>query len=122
MKLSNIIAMLIGLILFVALIGSNYTVPLTAPDYAFVYVDAEKKIYYAPSYIDIAKPPDVDVKKLQRMTLQEARNKGLTADETSEEKGYFRQEYRPLSTYLLEKMGLAKPLPVRWNKDGAWNW
>jgi len=122
LKLSNILAMLIGLILLVALLGSNYTVPLTAPDYVFVYVDAEKNTYYAPSYVDIAKPPDVDVKKLEKMTLQEAREKGLTADEASVEKGYFRQEYRPLSTYLLEKLGLAKPLPVRWNKDGAWNW
>jgi hypothetical protein len=64
----------------------------------------------------------VDVKKLGRMTLQEAKSQGFTADEASVEKDYFRQKYRPLTTFLLEKAGLAKPLPVRWTKDGEWNW
>jgi hypothetical protein len=122
LKLSNAIAVLIGLVLLVVLMGSNYTVSLEAPDYAFVYTDTEKKIYYAPSYIDIARPDSVDVKKLGRMTLQEAKSQGFTADEASVEKDYFRQKYRPLTTFLLEKVGLAKPLPVRWTKDGEWNW
>ncbi|MFZ5643801.1 MAG: hypothetical protein ACOY46_09455 [Bacillota bacterium] len=122
MRLSNIIAVLVGLILLVVLMGQNFTVPLSAPDHAIVYVDAQKKIYYAPSYIDIAKPPSVDVKKLTRLTLTEAKAQNYAANETSVEKGYFRQEYRPLTTFILEKVGLAKPLPVRWNKDGSWNW
>ena len=122
MKLSNITAIFIGLILFVILMGSNYVIPLTAPDNAIVYTDAGKKIYYAPPYIDIAKPPTVDAKKLGNMTLKEAKSQNYSPDEASVEKGYFRQEYRPLSTYLLEKMGLLKPLPIRWNSDGAWSW
>lgn len=122
LKLSNITAVLIGLILFVATMGQNYTVPLSAPDHAIVYVDSGSKIYYAPSYIDIAKPPSVDVKKLTRLTLKEAKALDYTADEASVEKGYFKQQYRPLTTFIFEKLGLAKPLPLRWNTDGSWNW
>ncbi|MFZ5651602.1 MAG: hypothetical protein ACOY4I_12200 [Bacillota bacterium] len=125
-KTSNIPAIIVGLILFVALFGSNYTVALPAPDYAVVYADPEKRIYYAPPYIDNmgqTKPPEpVDVKKLKRLTLKEAKSQDYRPDKSSSDKGYFEHRYRTFTSYLLEKIGLMKPLQSRWTSDGAWNW
>lgn len=123
----DIIAILAGLVITVLLFGSVYTVKLPAPDNAIVYVDHDKKVYYAPPYIDnlIKSPnpePPVDVKKLQASTLKEVSALKYTPDEVSREKGYFVQQYRSFTGYLLEKMGLTKPLPSRWTGDGAWNW
>lgn len=118
---------MVGLIIFVLLFGSVYTVKLSAPDHAVVYVDQEKKIYYAPPYIDNMKSQPkpgqtVDAKKLKASTLKEARDLRYQPDEASREKGYFVQQYRNLTGFLMEKTGLVKPLPSRWNKDGSWNW
>lgn len=126
-KTSNIPAIIIGFILFVGLFGSNYTVTLSAPDYAIVYVDPDKKIYYAPPYIDnlsqLPKPAEpINVKNLQRATLKEVGSLGYRIDEVSKDKDYFEQKYRTLTSYMLEKIGFLKPLPPRWNPDGAWNW
>lgn len=123
----DIIAILVGLIIFVLLFGSVYTVKLAAPDHAIVYVDPEKKMYYAPPYIDNAisqsKPAQpIDTKRLKAIPIKEARSLQYQPDEVSKEKGYFVQQYRSLTGFLLEKTGLAKPLPSRWNKDGSWNW
>jgi hypothetical protein len=123
----DIIAILIGIVIFVSLFGSIYTVKLPAPDNAVVYIDQEKKIYYAPPLIDkLAKSPQpeqtIDVKKLKASTLKEVRALNYSPDEVSREKGYFVQQYRSFTSYLLEKMGLSKPLPSRWTKEGAWNW
>lgn len=123
----DIIAILIGIVISVSLFGSIYTVKLSAPDNAVVYVDHEKKIYYAPPLIDnLGKSPkpeqSIDVKKLKASTLQEVRALKYTPDEVSREKGYFVQQYRSFTSFLLEKTGLSKPLPSRWTKEGAWNW
>ncbi|MFZ5595882.1 MAG: hypothetical protein ACOY31_02570 [Bacillota bacterium] len=127
MKTSNLIAVLIGLFLFVVLFGSNFTVTIHAPDYATVYVDTDKKIYYAPPYIDNLKPadmpePPIDIKKLEKSTYRDAKKLKYTPDQASLEKGCFEQKYRTLTALLLEKLHLVKPLPTRWNKDGSWNW
>lgn len=127
MKTSNIVAVIVGLFLFFSLFGSNFTVKQKAPDYAIVYVDPEKKIYYAPPYIDNLSPAarlaeNIDIKTLTRSTLKEVRNSQYTLNEVSKEKGYFSQEYRTLVAFSLEKLGLLKPLPSRWNNDGSWNY
>ncbi|MCL6477397.1 MAG: hypothetical protein K6T65_03190 [Peptococcaceae bacterium] len=125
----DIIAIIVGLFIFFLLFGSLYTVKLRAPDYATVYVDPEKKIYYAPPYINSlnaqpkpGNPNPVDITKLKAITLKEARALNYSPDQTSQEKGYFVQRYRNLTSYVLEKAGISKPLPLRWNKDGTWNW
>lgn len=123
----DIMAIFIGLIIFISLFGSIFTVKQTVPDYAIVYADPEKKIYYAPPYIDNLKslsklPRDINEKKLRAVTLKEARDLQCQPDNTSNEKGYFVQQYRKASSFLLEKAGILKPLPSRWNKDGTWNW
>ena len=124
----DIIAILVGILIFILLFGSVYTVKIPAPDFAVVYVDQEKKIYYAPPYVDkLSKPAgpaqtNIDVKKLKASTIKEMRDLKYTPDGDSREKGYFVQNYRSFTGYLMEKAGLAKPLPSRWNKDGAWNW
>ncbi len=122
----DIIAVLVGIVIFIGLFGSLYTVKLQAPDNAVVYVDHDKKIYYAPPYIDNpVNSPDrepVDARKLEALTLKEARALNYAPDRASREKGYFVQQYRSLTSYLLEKIGLTKPLPSRWTNNGAWNW
>lgn len=125
----DIIASLVGLVIFMIAFGSLYTVKQEIPDYATVYADPEKKVYYAPPYVDklMANPeskPDnpVDVDKLKAMPLKEALALNYTPDKNSEEEGYFIQRYRDLKGYLLEKAGLTNPLQKRWNKDGSWNW
>lgn len=123
----DILAVLVGLVIFIGLFGSVYYVKLSAPDNAVVYVDQEKQVYYAPPYIDnVIKPlkgnSPIDVTKLTASTLKEVRDLNYTPDPVSQEKGYFVQEYRSFTSYLLEKFGLTKPLKTRWTKDGAWNW
>lgn len=122
----DIIAALVGIIITITLFGTLYTVKLSPPNNAVVYVDQSKMIYYAPPYIDmgVAASSDrpVDVKALRRMTIKEAQSQKYSPDEVSRKKGYFVQQYRSFSGYLLEKIGLARPLPTRWTGDGAWNW
>ncbi len=123
----DIIAIFIGLIIFISVFGSVYTVKLEAPGHAVVYADPEKKVYYAPPYIDglmsqSKLPKEIDAKKLKPYPMAEARVMQYRADETSRERGYFVQQYRSLSSYILEKAKIVKPLPTRWNKDGTWNW
>ena len=123
----DIVAILVGLIIFMGIFGSIYNVTLPAPDNAVVYVDQEKQIYYAPPYIDnVIKPlkthSPIDVTKLKASTLNEVRLLNYTPDPMSQEKGYFIQHYRNFTSYSLEKLGLTKPLDSRWTKEGAWNW
>jgi len=123
----DIIAIIVGLVITISFFGSVYTVKLSAPGNAIVYIDQEKKVYYAPPYIDNlsnspnAQPP-VAVEKLKALTLKEAQELSYNPDPVSQEKGYFIQQYRSLTSYLLEKTGLLQPLPLRWTKEGAWNW
>lgn len=125
-KTGNIPAIIVGLIIFVALFGSNFSVTLSAPEHAIVYIDPVKKIYYAPPYIDNmgkTKPPDpIEVKNLQRLTLKEARRLNYRPDEACVDKDYFKHKYRTFTGFLLEKAGLMKPLPSRWTPEGDWNW
>ncbi len=120
----DIIAIIVGLIISIVLFGSIYTVKISAPDNAVVYVDQETEIYYAPPYIDNA--PDgqtgINTNNLKAFTLNEVRELNYTPDKNSVERGYFKQQYRSLTSYLLEKIGLRKPLPTRWTPNGEWNW
>lgn len=123
----DVIAILVGLVITIGLFGSVYTVKLQAPDNAVVYADPDKKIYYAPPYIDkldkLPKPEQpVEVKKLKAMPLKDVRALNYNPDRASREGGYFVQRYRNLTAYLLEKTGLVNPLPLRWTSDGDWNW
>jgi hypothetical protein len=125
MKVRDTIAIIAGIIIFFFLFGSIFTVVLKAPDNAVVYADPEKKVYYAPPYIDNlddSSKAAIDVKKLQPSTLKKVRELKFVPDEASREKGYFEQNYRSYLSFALEKIGLAEPLPLRWTGDGAWNW
>ncbi len=120
----DIIAALVGIVITIILFGSLYTVKIPAPGNAVVYVDNDSKTYYAPPYIDNTKPGklQIDVNKLKPSTLEQVRKLNYTPDKYSLDNGYFQQRYRPLTSYLLEKIGLREPLPRRWTPDGQWNW
>jgi hypothetical protein len=120
----DILAILVGLIISTIIFGSIYTVKLTAPDNAVVYLDNSAKIYYAPPYVENNPQGKLTVKleTLTASTLSQAKTLGFVADKGSTDNGYFKQNYRSLSSYLLEKMNFTKPLPTRWTTDGSWNW
>ena len=127
--MKDLIAIIIGLLLTTMTFGLVYIVPQAAPDNTIVYVDAEKKIYYAPPYVDnikthpeIVPEQPIDIKKLHAITINEAKSLNYTPDQVSKEKGYFVQKYRSFTGLIMEKLDIVKPLPSRWNKDGAWNW
>jgi len=121
----DIIAILVGLIIFVMAFGSFYTVKIKAPDHAIVYIDIQKKIYYPPPYVDYhnkQNPAQPITGQLGAVTLQEARQMQFSPYPPEKEKEYFVQRYRSFSSLLLERVGLRKPLPVRWDPEGAWKW
>ncbi|NTW05649.1 MAG: hypothetical protein HGA27_05995 [Peptococcaceae bacterium] len=120
----DILAILVGLIISTIIFGSIYTVKLTAPDNAVVYLDTTAKIYYAPPYVENNPQGKLAVKleTLTASTLSQAKKLGFTPDQGSAENGYYKQNYRSLTSYLLEKMNFTKPLPMRWTEEGSWNW
>lgn len=120
----DIIAILVGIFITIILFGSIYTVKIPAPDNAVVYVDNDTQTYYAPPYIDntAQEKLQIDVNKLNSSTLKQVRELNYTPDKYSLDNNYFQQQYRPLTSYLLEKMGLKEPLTLRWTPEGQWNW
>jgi hypothetical protein len=99
----------------------------TTPDYAFVYVDHDKKTYYSPAYLyDIGEPGalkrSIDIENLQLTKIEDVHDAKYDPDDECRNEGYFMQEYSSYFRYLLEKIGILKPVQSRWNKDGTWNW
>jgi hypothetical protein len=120
----DILAILVGLIISTIIFGSIYNVKLTAPDNAVVYLDNSARIYYAPPYVENNPQGKQAVKPetLTASTLSQAKALGFVADKGSADNGYFKQNYRSFTSYLLEKMNFTKPLPIRWTEEGSWNW
>ena len=105
-------AALIGVLLFIGLgIGSSKGMPENAQ----VYVNDTTKTYVAPPCIKTEKG-------LRRITVGEARKLGYGPDARCRDEGAFLQDDRSLTGMLLQKIGVLRPIPSRWNKDGSWNY
>lgn len=128
MMLKKIKDSLIGLgviILGFAILGFFITSSISMPDEAHVLVDDNKKVYYAPPYIEFLQSKQIssiDVTALRKTTAGEARAMKYKPDPECRDNGYFLQEGRNLTLQFFEKVGILKPLPHRWNRDGSWNW
>ena len=87
----------------------------TMPDYAIVFVDDQDSTYTTPICVG-------ESHSLRSLTAEQARNLGYRSDRQCRNEGGFMQVGRTLPGALLEKLGILKPLPSRWNTDGSWNW
>lgn len=115
------IALLVGLIFVLSLVGDDIKITYEIPDNAVVYCDSSSKIYYAPPYIDNNRyPSNLDVSSLKAQPVSAARIQGYTADPVCTEQNYFREQ-DTLNHVILWKLGLAGIKPSRWNADGSWN-
>jgi len=114
-KVYNVIMVAGGLIGFLLMIGLGIGSLKAMPDNAQVYVDDSTKIYIAPTCIKTATG-------FRRITAGEARALGYKSDSRCRNEGAFIQDGRSLTGMFLQKIGVLKPLPSRWNEDGSWNY
>jgi hypothetical protein len=116
------VALIVGIISLLSLVGSSISVTLKPVANTVVYADQANKVYYAPPYIDNNRyPPSLDVKSLKAETLAEARERAHKADSICVDQGYFKEQ-DTLTHLISVKLGISKPKPSRWNPDGSWNW
>ncbi len=121
-RVYSVVAILLGILILLGLVGQFIIIADNAPPQAVVYVDQSTGVYYAPPYILAKKyPPGLDESKLKAVTINEAAQKSYQADLTCVEQGYFKQK-STLNDKLKIKVGLAEAPPSRWNQDGSWNW
>ncbi|MDT8902235.1 hypothetical protein [Anaeroselena agilis] len=109
--------LVVVLCMFVAGFFFDNTVP--APAAAWVYADLDQRVYYPPPYLENS---GRDAAGLLLTTAGEAKKMNCAPDPQAKSKGYFRQPDRSMSGRLLQSLGILKPLPGRWNRDGTWNW
>jgi len=121
-KFYAIVAILLGILILLGLIGQFIIISDQPPPQAVVYLDQSTGIYYAPPYILGKKyPAGLDESNLQAITIAEAKQKSYKADPDCVELGYFKQK-STLNDRLRIMTGLAEKPPSRWNEDGSWNW
>ena len=88
---------------------------IQAPGTAVVLVNVKSKTYFSPPCLP--NPAEEGF-----TTLSNAKRLGFAPDGKCRAAGGFTQKGRnPIGT-LLEKAGLVKPPPSRWNSGGSWNW
>lgn len=121
-RLYSLIAMVIGIMVLLGLVGQFVIIADKIPAYAVVYSDSDTGIYYAPPYILGQKYPEgFDETNLRAETVAEARQKGFKAERACVDMGYFKQR-KTLNDRIMIKLGLVDSAPSRWNEDGSWNW
>ncbi len=121
-RLYAAVAILLGISLFIGLLGKWLTISKYMPEYMTVYVLEETATFYAPPYILGNKYPDgLKVSDLKSMTVQEANAKHFSPDKDCEKQGFF-TEVTTLNYNILLFFNLTTPNPSRWNADGSWNW
>ncbi|MCF6149954.1 MAG: hypothetical protein E3K37_14975 [Candidatus Kuenenia sp.] len=104
-----------SLFLLLVVAGLAVNVSKTMPGNALVYVNDETKEYYAPNCVR-------DVQPLRLITIREALSLGYVPEKNCMKSGEFLQKGRSLAGLLLERVGILKEVPPRWNKDGSWNY
>ncbi len=121
-RLYAVIAIVIGVIVLLGLLGQQIIVGISIPPENIVYIDEVSHIYYAPPYILGNKyPAGLDISNLKGKTVYEAQKEKYVADSKCVEMGYFKEKYT-VTDFILVKIGLIQPPPSRWNPDGSWNW
>ncbi|NLN86126.1 MAG: hypothetical protein GX133_00710 [Syntrophomonadaceae bacterium] len=114
-------ALMVGILALMGVIGTTIDITYHVPDQAVVYVDPANGIYYAPPYIDNHRYPNsLDVNSLEASTVAECRQLNIHPDLECVEQGYF-EEYETVTHLLKTKLGLSEAKQSRWNQDGAWN-
>ena len=119
--------------LFLLFLGLGCPVISMAPDNAWIYVDLEEGIYYAPPCVDesvihdhISEQVHAPNPKWTMMTIAEAHTYEYEPDEECVNTGAFVAESN-LTASVLAKLGVLEPLGLlpgnsRWTSDGNWNW
>lgn len=121
-RLYGVIAIVIGIVVLLGLLGQKVIIAKDAPPYVIVYVNQNTGIYYAPPYIDGKKyPADLDISNIKAETLMESRQKNYKLDQACDEIGYFKTK-NTLTDTIFVGIGVMRPSPSRWNPDGSWNW
>jgi hypothetical protein len=108
-RVYSLIAIIIGIIFLISLLGQSIKITHNIPPTAIVYVDEGTHIYYAPPYILGKKyPSTLDVNNIKGKTVSESEQNNFKADPTCVELGYFKEQ-DTLTHTILVKLGLSKP-------------
>jgi len=113
----KLVAYAFGTCAFLLFLGFGIGGATAAPEYALVFVDANRMVYIAPSCVSRQ-----EWTLYPHLSLGQARKLKLDPEPKCRDEGGFIQEDRSASGHLLEKIGALGPLPSRWNRDGTWNW
>jgi hypothetical protein len=114
-RVGSIVTGAIGLVFFLAVIGFGISSTRSMPEYAYVLVDDAKRVYIAPPCVS-------DHAGLRPLTAREAYDLKYTPEDQCRNDGGFVADGRSVTGMCLQKIGLLRPLPERWNRDGTWNW
>ena len=106
------------LIVICAILAFGISSNKAPPKNTIVFVDNDTHTYIAPPCVTAQK----DWTQYSRMTIEQADNLYFKPNPVCSKHGVFVQTDRSLGGHILEKIGLLKPLPSRWNSNGSWNW
>jgi hypothetical protein len=84
------------------------------PGNAIMFINDETKTFTAPFCVK-------ENKAFRASSYAEVEKLNYKHQEC-EEGNLFLEEGRSIPGILFEYVGILKPLPSRWNKDGTWNW
>ncbi|MEY2520474.1 MAG: hypothetical protein QOF24_2233 [Verrucomicrobiota bacterium] len=106
-RLLKVTTGLLGTVLFAAVIGFGISTTKTMPDHAWILVDDAKRVYLSQPRL---------------LTAREAYELKYKPDDDCRNSNGFVSEGRSLTGLFLQKIGLLRPVPERWNEGGTWNW
>lgn len=129
MRATKTLISLLSILGVIFLFGFAIGTITTTPDSAFVFIDEEAKLYYAPPCIMEYGFNDENMilffafdHELNFKRFSEIKGKGYNPDYECRNIGGFVNEGRSLSGGLLEISGLLPKSISRWNDNGTWNY
>ena len=114
-RVANILTGIAGLLVLLALGGFSISSLRKLPEHAQIYVDDTRRVYLAP-------PCVTEGSRFRLITVREAYDLKYQPEDRCREEGGFISRGRSLTGTFLQKIGVLRPLPERWNADGTWNW
>ena len=109
------IKLIVGLLVSLLIFGFVVQTSRDMPPNAILYVSDYKKKYFAPPCLE-------SCASYRLTTAKEVRELGYSPDKDCRDRVGFPQPDRSFTGHLFQRIGLLKPLPSRWNKNGTWNY
>lgn len=116
----RLIPMIAKVLLALFSFGFVFGTVLTPPNNASVWVNDTQKQFVPPPFRD--NNPSIAPALSRLATYGDVRALGYRAEPNCNKQSCWAQDGRSLSGKLLQAAGLLRPVRMRWNADGTWNW